>query len=346
MVTISATGYGKKANAPCVTSQVDICPIPFHVDTYVGCPHGCLYCFARDLVNFRRRRSPLSFDHTEINSFRAFHRIVNDRLSRPLNERDILSVFLKHRVPLKIGAVADPCPEIERKNRLTYEYLRLLSALDYPVQIQTKRPDVLAEYIGDFVGANFCVSVTIIARDDVAALVEPNVIDSSARFAAIKRITALGFPVLVRCQPAIYPIILDALPWLVREAERSGAWGFQTEGLKLRVAAPQSDKDHFRRMGKLLGIEDIYAQFREIGKKTASDYEYSVETKLEYTTLARTLAHRAGLRYLSADNYAETIALSDTDECCGTERLRNYQKFAYNYRTKIFTRHGRGERCR
>ena len=334
---ICATGYGKKANHPCVTSQVDICPIPFHVDSYVGCPHGCLYCFARDLVNFRRRRSPLIFDHVEINSFRHFHRVINDRLSRPLNERDILSVFLKHRVPLKIGAVADPCPEIERKNRLTYAYLRLMADLDYPVQIQTKRPDVLADYIGDFKGANLCVSVTVIASDEIAALIEPNVIVSSARFAAIKRITDLGFPVLIRCQPAISPHILADLPWLVEQAKRSGAWGFQTEGLKLRVAAPQSEKEHFRRMGRLLGINDIYAEFRSAGRKTASDLEFSIERKIEYTQLARALAHQEGLRYLSADNDPETIALSDSDECCGTERLRNYEKFAYNYRTKLFT---------
>jgi len=143
--------------------------------------------------------------------------------------------------------------------------------------------------------------------------------------------------VLIRCQPAISPHILADLPWLVEQAKRSGAWGFQTEGLKLRVAAPQSEKEHFRRMGRLLGINDIYAEFRSAGRKTASDLEFSIERKIEYTQLARALAHQEGLRYLSADNDPETIALSDSDECCGTERLRNYEKFAYNYRTKLFT---------
>jgi DNA repair photolyase len=337
MVSINATAYGKKSNLPCVTSQVDICTIPFHFDPYVGCPHGCLYCFARDLVNFRRRNSPLTFGQLEINSYAHFHKAINRILSRPIDEKNILSVFLKNRVPLKIGAVADPCPESERKNRLTYAYLRLLQDLDYPVQIQTKRPDVLSEYIGDFKGANLIVSVTIIASDRHSEVIEPNVLNSSGRFAAIRKITDLGFPVLIRCQPAIYPIILEDLPWLIDQTKESGAWGFQTEGLKLRIAAPQSEKDHFRELGRALGIPDIYAYYRENGSRSSSDYELSVEQKMEYTAKARDLTHKAGLVYLSADNQEECILCSDSDECCGTQKLRNYKKFTYNLRTKIFT---------
>lgn len=337
MVKIRATAFGKKSNVPTVTSQVDLCPIPFHYDTYIGCPHGCLYCFARDLVNFRRRRSPLAFGQCEFNSVRSFHRTIHHYLSRPEDPQDIVSLFLRRRVPLKIGASADPCPPAERENRVTYATLKILQGLDYPVQVQTKRPDILAEYAADFAGwDNLIFSVTIISRDALAAKIEPGAPSPSERFAAIKRLTALGFPVLVRCQPAVYPVILDDLPWLIEETKRSGAWGFQTEGLKLRIATGPAEREHFKVLGRALGIDDLYAHYR-LESRTSSDYELSIEKKLAYTTAARTLAHAAGLRYLSADNQAACIALSDSDECCGTERLARYVKFSYNVRTKLTT---------
>jgi DNA repair photolyase len=40
---------------PSVTSQFCVCPIPFHFDTYRGCSYGCLFCFARDFIEFSRR---------------------------------------------------------------------------------------------------------------------------------------------------------------------------------------------------------------------------------------------------------------------------------------------------
>ena len=42
---------------PSVTSQFRVCPVPYHFDTYRGCTYGCLFCFARDFIQFTRRNS-------------------------------------------------------------------------------------------------------------------------------------------------------------------------------------------------------------------------------------------------------------------------------------------------
>jgi len=42
---------------PSVTSQFKVCPVPYHMDTYRGCTYGCLFCFARDFIQFARRNS-------------------------------------------------------------------------------------------------------------------------------------------------------------------------------------------------------------------------------------------------------------------------------------------------
>lgn len=45
----------RKFWSPSVTSQFCVCPIPFHFDTFRGCSYGCLFCFARDFIEFSRR---------------------------------------------------------------------------------------------------------------------------------------------------------------------------------------------------------------------------------------------------------------------------------------------------
>lgn len=42
---------------PSVTTQFMVCPIPYHMDTYRGCTYGCLFCFARDFIQFTRRKT-------------------------------------------------------------------------------------------------------------------------------------------------------------------------------------------------------------------------------------------------------------------------------------------------
>lgn len=336
-INIKVKSYGKRTNLPCITSQVDICPIPFHYDTYIGCPHGCLYCFARDNVNFRRRRSPLKFEHLQFNSVRYFHMKINQYLSRPAKYTDPISVFLHNRVPLKIGANADPFPQWEATNKVTYNILKTLEKLDYPVQVQTKRPEVFLEYADDFTDyKNMILSVTCIFTDKYAKEIEPNVLVTSRRFDAVKKLTAKGFHVMIKCQPCIYPVILDELEYLVEQTAKSGCWAFQTEGLKLRIASSAKEKEYYLQLGKLINIDNIYDYYRQ-EMWTSSDYELSIDKKLEYTRKAKELCKQHKVKYFSADNQKECIELSKGDECCGTEKLTNYTKFTYNFRTKVFT---------
>ena len=336
-MNLKIKAYNRKMNLPWITTQVDICPIPFHYDTYIGCPHGCLYCFARDNVNFRRRKSSLKFNQLEFNSVKNFHRKINQYLIKKINYNDPLTVFLKNKVPIKIGANSDPFPKIEIKNQVTYNILQILKELDYPIQVQTKRPEVFLEYADDFKDyKNLVISVTCVFTDELAKKIEPNVLVTSERFKAIKELTNKGFSVMIKCQPAIYPIILNTLDFLIENSFNSGCWAFQTEGLKLRIAASQKEKYYYLELGKLLGINNIYEYYKQ-EIRTTSDYELSIPKKIKYTKKAKNLSHKFGLKYFSADNQEECIRLSDGDECCGTERLHNYKKVTYNFRTKIFT---------
>jgi DNA repair photolyase len=318
---------------PSVTSQFVICPIPFHLDTYKGCVHGCCYCFGRDLVNWTRRTRSLLFAELEANSPRQLSGWMQRVYGRRRNFRHAATVFINERVPLKIGAICDPCPPVENELHITEETLRVLADYDYPVQVQTKNPEILRQVLQRIgPGHNIVVSVTVISLDTKwTRRVEPGAPPPQSRLEAIKGITdGLGYPVMVKVQPAVFPRVLRELPDLVAAIAKAGCWAFNTEGLKVKIAMPQNEQRIFGALGRT-----VRQEYRDtVGHREGSDWVLKDEFKRQYIDLAVGLAKLYGLKYFSADN--SPLGLGDGYECCGTERLRDYNVFAYNRRSQAF----------
>ena len=317
--------------SPVFTSQFSICPIPFHVDTYMGCVFDCVYCFARHITDFHRRKSDKLFaKDIEANDPVKFSNWMK-RQTNSTNTTNPTIVALKNRVPMKIGSISDPCPGIERSFHITEDFLKVLHEYDYPVQIQTKNPIILAEILAKFPDKlNLVASVTIITmRDDRARLVEPYAPLPFQRVKGIKMLTDLGYPVITKVQPAIYPFILEDLEDIVSASKEAGAWAFNTEGLKLKISMPKPEQLLVE--SALPGIRETY---KKLGMRERSDYVMTDERKLEYITLAEELSKKYNIVYFSADN--TPLGHGSGDECCGTEKLRNYKKFSYNHRTMAF----------
>lgn len=102
---------------PSVTSQFRVCPIPFHFDTYRGCTCGCLFCFARDFIQFARRNTehPVQ-NYIEGNDPKGLSRWITRTLAKEYDYNKAEEVAFKQRIPVKIGATADPFPLCERED--------------------------------------------------------------------------------------------------------------------------------------------------------------------------------------------------------------------------------------
>lgn len=324
----------RKSWKPTLTSQFKVCPVPLHMDTYRGCTFDCSYCFARDFVTFSRRNSEnKTFTYLEGNRPDLLRNWLVKVFENEYDYSKGEKVAVKERMPIKIGATADPFPSIERKELITYDTLKVLHEFDYPVEIQTKNPAVLAEYSHKFDNPNWVIAVTLITTDEKFLRVcEPSAPSAKSRLEAIKKLTDEGKKVIVKIQPAIYPAIIRDLPDLVKGIAESGAFGFNTEGLKLRVAMPEKEKELFRKIGNYLDMDII--NFYKNEQKVGTDRELTVAKKKEYTFLAKSLATKYGLRYFSADN--DMGCYGDNSECCGTEVLRDYKLWENNIRTKSF----------
>ncbi len=318
----------RKSWSPSVTSQFRVCPIPFHYDTYRGCHYGCLYCFAMDFIEFSRRnkenKSERSQAFIEGNKPESLKRWITKVLSSEgFDYNDAASVAFKERMVVKIGATSDPFPLCESKERITYECLKIFGEYDYPVQISTKNPEVFLEYADEFVDANIAFNVSCsFLEDDIAKKIEVGAIPPSRRFAAVRKLSDMGFKVTVRAQPFILPYSEVVAEDFVRTVKESGAWAFQTEGLKLRNAMSEKEKAVYAKIGEILGY-DIFAYYKENGTVESGDKVYRDDIKRRVLQLYTDFAGKYGIRFYNADNLVDSCYGCGA-ECCGTEFLRNH----------------------
>lgn len=327
----------KKFWKPSITSQFTHCPIPYHMDTYRGCSFNCAYCFARDFVTFSRRN--------KLGNQKAFSYLVGNRHDLLINwiERVLkkeydyskpAEVAFKERIPIKIGATADPFPYAEEENKITYNILKVFHEYDYPVEIQTKNPGGLLSIVDEFKNPNWTIAVTLISTDEEFIKVcEPNAPSAGERLDAIKKLTEKGFNVMIKVQPAIYPKINKDLPELIKMAKEAGCWAVNIEGLKVRITMPEGERKIMNDIGDFLGY-DIISFYKENGEKSGSDRELRKELKSQYILSAGALCEIYGIQFFVADN--DHMEHGCNSECCGTGVLRDYKIWGNNIRSDCF----------
>lgn len=321
---------------PSVTSQFKVCPVPFHCDTYRGCTYGCLFCFARDFIQFSRRNTehPIQ-SYIEGNDPKSFERWINRTINKGFDYTKAEEVAFKERIPVKIGATADPFPLCEKEERITYEFLKILNKFDYPTQISTKNPEIFLEYANEFINSNIALNVSIsFFDDDIARQIECGAISPSRRLNAIKKLSEMGFKILIRVQPFIMPYTYDNAEKIVAAIAESKAFGFQTEGLKLRVAMPQKEKEIYAQIGNVFDF-DIINDFKINGVIEGGDRVYNDEIKIKMLEKFHSLAQKYNLNFYNADNFIDD-KYGCGCECCGTSVLRNYKLWGGCSRAQVF----------
>jgi DNA repair photolyase len=100
------------------------------VNPYVGCQHGCTYCYARFMKRFTGHKEPWGdFVDVKVNA--------PDLLRREITRKKMGSVWM--------SGVCDPYQPLEKKYRLSRQCLDILIAHHWPVFIQTRSSLVLRD---------------------------------------------------------------------------------------------------------------------------------------------------------------------------------------------------------
>lgn len=160
----------------------------YSLNPYVGCMHGCIYCYAMD---FTRGEPALRWGevvYVKVNLISVLGREV--RRLRP----GIVGV----------STITDPYQPIESKYKLTRRAVELLLRSGFRVSIQTKSAlvvrdiDILTRYV-DSVDVGF----TITTMREGYRLIEPRAAHPAARAATLRRLSRLGIRTWIFLGPII-----------------------------------------------------------------------------------------------------------------------------------------------
>ena len=132
----------------------------YTINPYIGCEHGCAYCYARFMKRFTGHNEKWGeFVDVKINATRL--------LQHEIKKKPVGKVW--------ISGVCDPYQPLEKKYELTKRCLEILLKQAWPVTIQTKSPLVLRDMESlrkfDEIEVGFTITT---ADENIRKIFEPN----------------------------------------------------------------------------------------------------------------------------------------------------------------------------
>ncbi|MGB9717482.1 MAG: SPL family radical SAM protein [Thermoproteota archaeon] len=191
------------------------------VNPYVGCQHGCRYCYAAGITfRFRRRRE-------EWGEFLDVKTNALEVLSREVENRRVGKVFL--------SSLTDPYQPVEKKYELTRKILEVLVQKGFPVIVQTKSNLVARDL--DVLKRNGLneVGVTVVTLDEeVRRVFEPASSSPEERLEAVRLAKENGLKTYVFFGP-ILPFLSETdFERLLTRFREAGADYVYVDRLNLR----------------------------------------------------------------------------------------------------------------
>lgn len=254
----------------------------YNMNIYKGCNHGCIYCDSRS---------------------ECYHVDNFDEVRAKENALAIIYRELKSKKKTGIigtGAMSDPYNSFEKEMKLTRNALELINEHGFGVAITTKS-DLIFRDIDILKDINehstVCIKLTVTTYDDnLCRIIEPNVVSTSARFDAIRKIADNGLFCGVLLMP-ILPFINDTkenITSIIKTtAEAGGKFVYPWLGVTLR----QNQRDYFyQKLDKHFpGLKMKYQE--RFGER----YECGVNESKQLYRMISELCSQYGLLYKMPD---------------------------------------------
>jgi DNA repair photolyase len=205
------------------------------INTYRGCEHGCVYCYARPNHAFVGLSPGQDFES----------KLFVKAGAADLLRKELAAASYKPAT-IVMGGVTDVYQPIERQWQTTRQVLKVLAEHHHPVAIITKSALVLRDLdiLGPMAAAGLAkVAVSVTTLDPkLARTLEPRAAAPHRRIQAIRLLARAGVPVTVMAAPMI-PALNDAeMEAILTAAADAGA--VQAGYIVLRL--PHEIKDLFR----------------------------------------------------------------------------------------------------
>jgi DNA repair photolyase len=201
-----------------IISSNDSPDVPFDrsINPYMGCEHGCIYCYARPSHSYLDLSPGLDFET------RIFYK--PNAVSALLDEWQKPGYVCK---PITIGANTDPYQPAEKKLGLTRQLLEVFLEHRHPVSLISKgglmRRDL--DLLTELASLHLCsVAISVPTADNaLKRRLEPRVPSADVRFRLMEALTSNGIPSSLLMAPIIPAVNDREIEDIVGRAAASGA---------------------------------------------------------------------------------------------------------------------------
>lgn len=300
--------YGYQS--PRWTGEIADCSLPLTFDTYSNCSFGCVYCFSQ----YQRGIGGAKEDY-----FSKKVKAVNpEKIKKIFSLEDKNSQFyqyIKTRRPIQYGGLSDQFDGFEKKYGVTYEILKYLREINYPICFSTKSAWVFHDpkYQELFKGAdNWNVKFSIITLDERdAKRIEVGVPTPRERLDAMREYNKLSKGgTTLRLRPFIVGVSDKTYLDLIKEAADAGATAVTTEFFCLEMRSIKQAREHYQTISDCAGF-DIVEFYRKYSN--GSGYlRLNRKVKEKYIYKMKELCHNLGMRFYVSDAHFKECS----DNCC------------------------------
>lgn len=297
-------------DSPRWTGEIADCSLPVTFDTYNNCAFGCVYCFSQ----YQR-----GIGVTKDNYLNKKVKAVNpDRIKRLFSGKMPNSEFwsyIKDRRPIQYGGLSDQFDGFERLYGKTYEILKYLREINYPICFSTKSAWVFSDpkYQNLFRGAdNWNMKFSIITLDEEdAKSIEVGVPSPKKRLEAMRIYNSLSKGgTTLRLRPFIIGVSDKTYLDLIVAAHDAGATAVTTEFFCLEMRSINQAKEHYQVISERCGF-DIVEFYRKYSN--GSGYlRLNRKIKEQYINKMQKLCHNLGMRFYVSDAHFKECS----DSCC------------------------------
>jgi DNA repair photolyase len=168
--------------------------VNYVINPYLGCGHGCRYCYATFMRKYSRHHAQAawgSFVEVKVN----IAQVLAEELRRK-----------RQRGTALLSSVCDPYQPVERRYGLTRRCLEILREAGWSIDILTRSPLVLRDLdlLAAAAAAPISVGLSIPTDDDrIRQVVEPNAPPIGARLETLKKLHGAGIPTWVFVAPML-----------------------------------------------------------------------------------------------------------------------------------------------
>lgn len=296
--------------SPRWTGEIADCSLPVTLDTYSNCSFGCIYCFSQ----YRRTLGNYKEEYLS----KGVRCIPVEQVKKLFAGEDPKSQFhrwISEGRPIQYGGLSDQFDGYERKYGKTYELLKYLKEINYPICFSTKSAWVFfnEKYRELFRGAdNWNMKFSIITLDEEdARRIEVGVPSPRERLAAMHEYTQLNKGgATLRLRPFIIGVSDKTYLDLIREAKKAGATAVTTEFFCLEMRSLNNAKEHYNQISEVCGF-DIVDFYRK--HSSGSGYlRLNRKIKEPYIQKMQALCKELGLRFYVSDAHFKECS----DNCC------------------------------